>query len=69
MFSLASTFSSENPADLARQRDSGAAMVGMVAQAVSLSDVSWVITFLGLWGVLWAGKGAGRALELISEIA
>ncbi len=70
VFSLASSFSSQDPASLARQSGLGAAMVGMVAQAVSLSDASrWIITLLGLWGVLWAGKGAGKALELVSEIA
>jgi uncharacterized BrkB/YihY/UPF0761 family membrane protein len=70
VFSLASTYSDKNPADLARSSGLGAAMVGMVAQAVSLSDASrWGITLIGLSGILWAGKGAGKALELISEIA
>lgn len=39
------------------------------AAAADAGTSSWWLLFLGLWGILWAGRGAARALQVVSRIA
>jgi uncharacterized BrkB/YihY/UPF0761 family membrane protein len=70
VFGLASSASGRAPEDVARSSGLSGALVATVASAVSESQrASWWLLILGLVLMVWAGRSAVRAFQIVSEIA
>jgi uncharacterized BrkB/YihY/UPF0761 family membrane protein len=56
--------------EVARSTGMTAAVAAVIAQgAEDAGTSSWLLLILGLWGMAWAGRGAARALRLVSRLA
>ncbi len=59
-----------DPGQVAEDAGLTASVAVAVGQAARDAGTStWWLLFLGLWGVAWAGRGAARALHVVSVIA
>jgi uncharacterized BrkB/YihY/UPF0761 family membrane protein len=70
VFGLAAKAGDRAPEDVARSAGLGGAVVATVAAAVHEADrASWWLLLIGLVLMIWAGRSAVRALQIVSEIA
>jgi uncharacterized BrkB/YihY/UPF0761 family membrane protein len=66
---FASSASGRAPEDVARSAGLSGAVVATVATAVQETHQSWWLLIVGLVLMVWAGRSAVRALQVVSEIA
>src|SRR5215471_12230621 len=70
VFGLASSMSGRTAEDVARSSGLSGALVATVATAVhEAGQAAWWLLLLGLALMLWAGRSAVRAFQIVSEIA
>jgi membrane protein len=70
VLAVASSTSGRAPEDIARSAGLSGALVATVATAVHETDrVAWWLLILGTMLMLWAGRSAVRALQIVCEIA
>jgi uncharacterized BrkB/YihY/UPF0761 family membrane protein len=70
VLAVASSTSGRAPEDVARSAGLSGALVATVATAVrDAGQATWWLLFLGIVLMLWAGRSAVRALQIVSEIA
>lgn len=59
-----------DPSEVMRDVGLTAAVAAGISQAAADAGTSsWWLLLLGAWGMLWAGRGAARALQVVSRIA
>ncbi|HEY7280708.1 MAG TPA: YhjD/YihY/BrkB family envelope integrity protein [Actinomycetota bacterium] len=70
LLSIVGDISSRSPADVADNVGLGASLAVLVAKAAKETGKgSWVLIFLGLFLMLWAGMSVWKALRLVSSVA
>jgi uncharacterized BrkB/YihY/UPF0761 family membrane protein len=70
VFGVAASTSGRAPEDVARSFGLSGALVATVATAVhDAGQATWWLLLLGIVLMLWAGRSAVRALQIVSEIA